>query len=391
MGDRSLRAVISARSDVEIAAIFERIWEARGYDTEVRFSGPDVHVDAEGETDDGTRRAVRIWVTTGGRVRPNQTSAYVRECERAGVEPYIAVVGNAELDRDAHRPELVEFSATSIAVQAREAGVEGFVHAFADDGDGDGDSDSDSDGDSDGDEAVEWNWLGDRVGDEDAEADDADGDDTEDADDDTDAVSRRAAMKTAGKYVAGSLVAYLAVEAASDTVRRSPELRRAIARRTRWVGAHLPTLPGSNPAADAGGSATQNASGTGSALANASESLPTNASGVVVPPDATTIDYERLRSDPQEFVGTTVAYVGAVTNTTTRTDRRFVLLRVVVDGRLRGDVVGWWPDGRFFDGDLEFRLLQDERVLAWGRIDGTSSLFFQSSLPRLEIRGLQRL
>ncbi|EMA06567.1 hypothetical protein [Haloferax denitrificans] len=357
-----LTSVVSDRSDVELAAVFERVWGARGYETRVRFRGPDVHVEATGKTPEGAKRDLRIWITTTGTVTADKASAFVRRCERAGIEPYVAAVGGGRVASDAHRPGLVVLDAPAIAVEIREAGVESFVRdlaAGASGAGGDGDSEA-LDSESEGDES------------EDAEDDEAD---------EADRLTRREALKKAGTYVAGGLVTYLAVEQVSDFVQRSPELRAAVARRAAWLDARLPdvrlpTVEWSVP--------------TPQPLSEES-TLPNRTTAVATPANATTIPYADLRTNPESLTGTAVTYTGRVEETIERDEVRLALVAVEDDrGRLGGDVVARWPTGRFFDDDIGFRLLADERVRFWGVVAGEGSISGGVRYPRIDVSVLEK-
>ncbi|WP_396611737.1 hypothetical protein ACH9L7_00170 [Haloferax sp. S1W] len=364
MRESSLVSVVNERSDVELAAIFERIWESRGYETHVRFSGPDVHVEAEGETPDGAHREVRIWITTSRNITADMTSAFVRTCDRSDVEPYVAPVGRGKLEPDAHRTGLVELDASSIAVEIRETGVEEFVR------------DLETGGKSHG----KTNWLGDEI--DESDADESEGDGEADAADELETISRREALKKVGGYVTGGLVTYLIVERISDAIQNSPKLRAAIARRVEWIGSYLPdvnlptvewSVPSPQPIRD-------------------DPTVPdTNASEQTTPADSVAVPYDDLRENPTAYEGTAVTYTGTIDDTTERDDRRYAVITVEgTDGRLRGDIVGRWPAGQFFDDDIGFRLLNDERVTVWGRVAGTSSMFFGRPLPLVELVALQK-
>ncbi|WP_042662287.1 hypothetical protein [Haloferax sp. ATB1] len=351
----SLTSVVSDRSDVELAAVFERVWGARGYETRVRFRGPDVHVEATGKTPEGAKRDLRIWITTTGTVTADKASAFVRRCERAGIEPYVAAVGGGRVASDAHRPGLVVLDAPAIAVEIRETGVESFVRELAI---GDGGSDGGSpDADGDGDDPVD------------------------DEDDEADRLTRREALKKAGTYVAGGLVTYLAVEQVSDFVQRSPKLRAAVARRAAWVDDHLPdvalptvewSLPTPQPLSE-------------------ESTLPNRTTAVATPANATTIPYADLRTNPESYAGTTVTYTGRVEETMERDETRLALVAVEDDrGRLSGDVVARWPTGCFFDGDIGFRLLADERVRLWGVVAGEGSISGGVRYPRIDVSALEK-
>ncbi|KAB1193370.1 hypothetical protein GJR96_07900 [Haloferax sp. MBLA0076] len=362
MRDRSLGAVIADRSDVELAAIFERIWESRGYETHVTFHGTDVHVEAEGETTEGAHRAVRIWISTTKRVTADKTSAFVRNCDHAGEEPYVAAIGRGRLEDDAHRPGLVELDAPTIAVEVREAGIESFVRDMAASTD-----------------RPQTNWLGDPIedGDESGE-EEASNADTSDEDDD--AISRREALKKASQYVVGGFVTYLVVERISDLVQQSPAVRAAIARRVAWVDSRLPdielpsvewSLPEPQPLYEDG--PQSNTTTTASTL-----------------DDASVIPYGDLRTDPDSYTGTSVTYAGRVSETLERKGTRLATVTVENDaGKPRGDVVIRWPTGQFFDNDVSFRLLEGERVRFWGVVAGEGSISGGVTYPRIDVSVLE--
>ncbi|RDZ63735.1 hypothetical protein C5B90_11415 [Haloferax sp. Atlit-12N] len=358
-----LTSVVSARTDVELASVFERVWEARGYRTRVRFRGPDVHVEATGETPEGATRELRIWITTTGTVTADKTSAFVRRCERAGIEPYVAAVGDGRVAPDAHRRGLVVLDAPTIAVEIREAGVESFVRDLT------------------AREEPATNWLGDRAEGGDGDGDDTEGEHDESEGDDAGRITRREALKKAGTYVAGGLVTYLAVEQVSDFVQRSPKLRAAVARRAAWVDDHLtdvslPTVEWSIP--------------TPQPLSEES-TLPNQTTAVATPTNATTIPYADLRTNPESYAGTTVTYTGRVEETMERGEARLALVAVEDDrGRLSGDVIARWPTGRFFDGDIGFRLLTDERVRLWGVVAGEGSISGGVQYPRIDVSVLEK-
>ncbi|WP_367996766.1 hypothetical protein [Haloferax volcanii] len=359
-----LTSVVSDRTDVELAAVFERVWGARGYQTRVRFRGPDVHVDAVGKTPEGAKRELRIWITTTGTVTADKASAFVRRCERAGIEPYVAAVGGGRVVPDAHRPGFVVLDAPAIAVEIRETGVESFVRDLAAEGDGASDG--------------EGGGLG-SEGDDDAEDPE---DDEADENDAADRLTRREALTKVGTYVAGGLVTYLAVERVSDFVQRSPKLRAAVARRAAWLDARLPdvrlpTVEWSVP--------------TPQPLSEES-TLPNRTTAVSTPANATTIPYADLRERPETYTGTAVTYAGRVEETMERDEVRLALVAVEDDrGRLSGDVVARWPTGRFFDDDdIGFRLLADERVRFWGVVAGEGSISGGVQYPRIDVSVLEK-
>jgi hypothetical protein len=371
MSKPPLSEVISARTETEAAAIVERVWEARGYDARVRFSGPDVHVEAAGETPDGTAREVRVWVTAGGRIAAHQTRAYAQQCDRADVEPYLVVIGDARLAGDAHRPEIVELDASSLAARVREAGVESSVYDFVERAADAGDD-------------VARDWLGDPI-DETAEETATDDDSSADGDDE-DRLGRRAAIKRGSKYVVASFLTYLAVERLSEELRRSPGLRSDIDRRIAWLGARLPDLEA--PISESTPEPTE----APETPANGSiPSVPNGSAQGTPPADTTALSFESLRSDPAAFVGTTVRYSGEVAETTERRSKRFVVIRVEEGGAWRGDLVGRWPAGRFFDGSLGFRLLDGSTVTVWGDVLGTSSVIVGETLPAIEVVAFERV
>ncbi|KAB1198314.1 MULTISPECIES: hypothetical protein [Haloferax] len=371
MRDRPLGAVVADRSDVELAAIFERIWEARGYETRVRFHGPDVHVHAEGETPEGTHRAVRLWISTSTRLTSDKMSAFVRQCDRADVEPYVAAVGRGRLEDDAHHPGLVELDVPTITVEVREAGIESFVRGFDRD---------------DEDERPKTNWLGDPIAEDDEKNA---GDDEKTAGDDHPAdaderVSRRAALEKAGRYVVAGFTTYLVVERISDFVQQSPELRARASRSVSWVDSHLP-VPDINPPTIEWEFPTAQPLSDDPRVTNAT----TEASDK--PDDATTIPYADLRANPESYIGTTVTYTGRITETIEREDTRLAIVTVEDDaGRVRGDVVVRWAVGRFFDDSIGFRLLDRERIRFWGVVAGEGSLDGGVSYPRVDVTALEK-
>ncbi|WP_411967144.1 hypothetical protein [Haloferax sp. YSSS75] len=361
MRDRSLGAVVADRSDVELAAIFERIWEARGYETRVRFHGPDVHVEAEGTTPEGVPREVRIWISTSTHLTADKMSAFVRQCDRSDVEPYVAAVGRGRLDDDAHRPGLVTLDAPTIAVEVREAGIESFVREY----------------DADGDERPKTNWLGDPIEDDDVASDEPEIDHEESS-----GLTRRAALVTAGKYVGGSLTAYLVVERVSDYVQKSPALRARLSRSVAWADSHRPdihppTIEWEVPSPQPFYEDPRLTENTTTAAAN--------------PDDVTAIPYADLRANPGDYTGTAVTYTGRVSETRTRADTRLAVVTVEDQrGRARGDVVARWPSGRFFDDEIGFRLLDGSRVRLWGVVSGDTTLDGAVSYPRIDVSTLEK-
>jgi hypothetical protein len=365
MGRPSLTAVIGSLSDSEVAAIIERIWEARGYDAQIHFSGADVHVRASGETAEGARRNVRVWVATDGGLSAWQTRGFVRQCERAEEEAYVVVVGDARVAEDAHQSTLVERNTAAVVVRVREAGIESFVYGLYDEDDAT-------------DDQVVRNWLGDPI-----DEDDTDSADNGPASEEPDEreLGRRAAIKQGSKYVVGGFLAYLGAEWLSNYVQRSPELRAAIGQRAAWVDARLPDVGPSGSDGDSTAPATSAADG--------STDLPGEPAEQPTPPEPVALAFSRLRSDPEEFVGTTVRYAGEVVETTERETERFVLVRVETDGEFQGDLVCRWRSGRFFEDGFGFRLLQGMRVTVWGDIVGTSSVFIGETYPALEAVALE--
>ena len=360
MRDRSLGAVVADRSDVELAAIFERIWEARGYETRVRFHGPDVHVEAEGTTPEGVSREVRIWISTSTRLTADKMSAFVRQCDRAGVEPYVAAVGRGHLADDAHRPGLVELDAPTIAVEVREAGIESFVREF----------------ERDEEKRPQRNWLGDPLEDDEA----AEASDEREAEEHG-GLTRRAALQKAGTYVLASLTTYLVVERISDYVQASPALRGHISRSVAWVDSRLPDIrpptieweiPSPRPFYE-DPRLTENTT-----------------TAATKPADATTIPYEALRANPDDYTGTPVTYTGRVSETRERDGTRLAVVTVEdQQGRVRGDVVVRWPAGRFFDDEIGFRLLDGERIRVWGVVSGDATFGGPASYPRIDVSALE--
>ena len=367
MGRPSLTATIGSLPDSEIAVIIRRIWEARGYDAEIHFSGPDIHVRASGETAEGARRNVRVWVATDGELAAWQTRGYLQQCERADEEAYVAVVGDARVAEDAHRSGLVERNTAAIAVRVREAGIESFVYGLRDD-------DDPADG------QITRNWLGDPIDEEEDVDSSVDGAESE-ADDEPE-LGRRAAIKQGGKYAVGGFLTYLGVEWFTDYVRDSPTARAAIRRRAAWIDARVPDV---RPP-EAGGEATTTTTPTADGAAD----LPGEPVEQATPPNATALAFSRLRSDPEEFIGTTVRYPGEIIETTERETARFVIVRVRDESGFRGDLVGRWPTGRFFEDSVGFRLLNGTQVTVWGDVAGTSSVFIGETLPAIDVAALQR-
>jgi hypothetical protein len=368
MGRPSLTAIIGSLPDSEVAVIIRRIWEARGYDAEIHFSGPDIHVRASGETSEGARRNVRVWVATDGELSAWQTRGYVRQCEQADEEAYVAVVGDARVAEDAHRSGLIERNTAAIVVRVREAGIESFVYGRRDDDPAD--------------DQITRNWLGDPIDEEgDGDADSAaDGAEAEASDDPE--LGRRAAIKQGGKYVVGGFLTYLGVGWLTDYVQQSPTARAAIQRRAAWVDARLPDV---RPP-EAGEEGTTTATPTADGAAD----LPGEPVEQATPPNATALALSRLRSGPDGFVGTTVRYAGEITETTERETARFVIVRVRDEGGFRGDLIGRWQTGRFFEDSVGFRLLNGTRVTVWGDVVGTSSVFIGETLPAIDVAALQR-
>lgn len=74
-----------------------------------------------------------------------------------------------------------------------------------------------------------------------------------------------------------------------------------------------------------------------------------------------------------------------------RDEVRLALVAVEDDrGRLSGDVVARWPTGRFFDDDIGFRLLADERVRLWGVVAGEGSISGGVRYPRIDVSVLEK-
>ncbi|WP_410766633.1 hypothetical protein [Haloferax sp. DFSO60] len=357
-----LASLIDECSDVELAAIFEYIWEARGYNTRVRFKGPHVTVEADGETEDGTPRELRIWITTTKRITADMTSAFVRTCKRASVEPYLAVVGRGGLDSDAHQTGLVELDAPTIAVEVRETGVEDFVRGLVGT-----------------EEPVSRNWLGEPV---ESEDESVTGDERENEAETEQELSRRDALKTVGQYVVGGVVLYVVVERISDFVQSSPTLRAEVTAGREWVGSHLP---------DASLPTVEWSIPTPQPLYAESENPNTDPKSGDKPTTATTVAYENLATDPDGYTGTAVTYTGRVDST--REDETVRLATVTVegeDGRLTGDVVTRWPTGEFFDDAVGFRLLEGDEIRFWGTVAGSMSLSGRPSVPLIDVSALEK-
>ncbi|ELZ96906.1 hypothetical protein C440_03993 [Haloferax mucosum ATCC BAA-1512] len=321
MSEPPLGSVIGDCSDVELAAILERIWTARGYETRVRLHGPDVEVEAKGETPGGAYRTVRIWITSTRTITADMTSAFVRHCTRAGTEPYVATVGRGRLGDDAHQPKLVALTASAVAVEVRETGVESFVRELANEDD----------------EQVVMNRLVERVTDEDDRT--LLGKRNENGRADDGGISRRAALAGIGTLATGGAVAYVAID------------RGLVS---------LPTVEWSMP--------------TPQPLSD-DTALPNKTTTPRTPANATTIPYDDLKAEPTTYTGTAVTYTGRVEQTIERAETRFATIAVEDStGRLRGDVVARWPAGTFFDSETGFRLLDTERVRIWGVVSGEGSL-----------------
>ena len=98
-----------------------------------------------------------------------------------------------------------------------------------------------------------------------------------------------------------------------------------------------------------------------------------------------------LRERPETYTGTAVTYAGRVEETMERDEVRLALVAVEDDrGRLSGDVVARWPTGRFFDDDIGFRLLADERVRFWGVVAGEGSISGGVQYPRIDVSVLEK-
>ncbi|MFC7202540.1 hypothetical protein ACFQJC_03375 [Haloferax namakaokahaiae] len=360
----SLASLIDECSDVELAAIFEHIWEARGYETRVRFKGPNVLVEAEGKTPDGTPRELRIWITSSKRITADMTSAFVRNCDFAGFEPYLAVVGRGSMNPDAYQTGLVKHDASGIAVEVRETGTEEFVRGLV--------------GEK---EPIARNWLGDPTDPGEEGGDKSDGEGGEGGED-PDGVSRRAALKKVGQYVVGGFVTYVVVEQISDFVQSSPKLRAEVEAGREWVDSHLPDVslpavewevPTPQPLYDEHGNPN-------------TEPKPSDE-----PTTTATIPYGELASNPEGYAGDVVTYTGRVDST--REDESVRLATVTVadeGGRLTGDVVTRWPTGRFFDDAVGFRLLENDEIRFWGTVAGSMSLSGGPTVPLIDVQALEK-
>lgn len=370
MNGRSLREMLDRRPDTEAGRVVRRIWEARGYEAAVRFSGPDLYVEARGTTDDGASRRVRAWVSSAGRIDRRGMRAFANACERDGVEPHVVTLGTAEIDDDAHLPSVWEFDAARLAVEVREAGVESVVRAF--------ESESASEA-----EAAE-DWFGDPV-------DESDGDDGRDwgedgADgDEGERLTRRDAARIAGRYAIGGLTTYLFVEGLSDAVRASPELRRTVRETTSSIQKHVPAMP-------AGGAESASASASASA-GDATARTPDYGdptSGRRVE-NATAIPYDELAADPEARAGSNVRYEGTVKRTVEGATDRGLRLAVTPgpNGTWGDEIACRWPTGRLYEDAMRFRLLEGERVRVWGVVRGaTEATRIERSIPLVEVVGI---
>lgn len=146
-------------------------------------------------------------------------------------------------------------------------------------------------------------------GDEDEEG----GDDEEEAE----AIDRREAVTTVGRYLLVGLGGYLAVERLSDFVRESPAVRAAVRRRVEAVRARVPDVSASF---DFGGTDRSRVEGA----------LPSqrSATGGTRPEDARRVPYHELAADPESFVGTAVEYGGTVDDLRERRTTYELTLRV---------------------------------------------------------------
>ncbi|SFG56249.1 hypothetical protein SAMN04488063_2425 [Halopelagius inordinatus] len=371
MNETSLREILDRRPDREGARVVRRMWEARGYETAIRFSGPDLYVEARGRTDDGASRRIRSWISAGGRIDRRRMRVFADACERDGVEPHVVTLGPAEIDDDAHVPSVWEFDAARLAVEVREAGVESAVRAL--------ESDSDPETET---ETVE-DWFGDPVEESESDGDDGErdeGDDDADGDEE-EQLTRRDAVRIAGKYVVGGLVTYLFVEGLSDAVRASPELRRAVRERAAPLRNRLPTIP-------AGGVGSPSASGGDATARTPTYGNPTSGRRVE---NATAIPYDELAADPESRAGHAVRYDGTVRRTVEGVTERGIRLAVTrgPNGTWVDDVACRWPSGRLYEDAVQFRLLDGERVQVWGTVRGaTEATRTERSIPLVEVVGI---
>lgn len=349
MREGSVQRLIASASDVEVASIVQRVWEARGYETDVRFSGPDVHVEAVGETPEGATRTVRTRVVVGG-TDERDLRAFLSSCERDGVEPQVVAV-RGRIDPGIVPPGVAVDDAAGLAVDVRETGVE-----------------LETGGESDSEPERETDWFGDPV-------DDRDGTDDDEADADDEAeVTRRDALETVGVYVCVGLGGYLAVERLSDLVRSSPEFRADVRRRVADLRGRLPRVDLPDVGVDFGAESRLEGEVPGG----------DTASGGTRPENATRVPYHELAADPSAFAGDAVRYEGTVEAVTER-DATFEI-RLAVAATAADEwtdaLVCRWSKGDLFGDAVSVHLLERDDVAVWGVVRGaTEGSRYERSVP----------
>lgn len=371
MREGSVHEAIAEASDVDVASLVQRLWEARGYETAIEFSGPDVRVEATGETAEGATRAVRTWVNADG-ASERQLRVFASACDRDGAEPHVVAVGGG-VDPGAVPRGVPTYDASGLAVELREAGVElgGATEASATDWLGD--PVEGTDGGSDG-----VDVRGDGV-------DGDDGTDAGDGDGETEEIDRREAVKTVGRYVAVGFVGYVAVERLSDYVRSTPAVRTAVRREVADLRARLPTVEVPfDPPAVTNGSRVEGA---------VPESGPESATAGERPANATRIPYHELAADPASFAGTAVRYAGRVDDVHEGRESFRIRLEVAPTAadEWTDEVVCRWEAGALFGDSMSVHLLRDERVTVWGVVRGaTEPNRYERVLPVVEAVAVDR-
>ncbi|RDI72283.1 hypothetical protein [Halopelagius longus] len=361
MNGRSLREMLDRRPDTEAGRVVRRIWLARGYEAAVRFSGPDLYVEARGRTDEGATRRIRAWVSSEGTIDRRRMRAFVNACERDDAEPHVVTLGTAQIADDAHLPGVWEFDASRLAVEVRDAGVEAAVRAL------------EAEAESTAEEDASENWFGEPVED--------DGDSEDDDETDEEELTRRDAARITGKYVVGGLVTYLFVESLSDAVRASPELRRTVREATTPLWSHVPAMPSGEGASDGGG-------GVGTGTGTPDYGNPTSGERVE---NATAIPYDELAADAAANAGRNVRYEGVVRSTVEGVTERGVRLAVTPgpNGSWSDEIACRWPSGRLYEDAVRFRLLEGERIRVWGVVRGaTEATRTERSIPLVEVVGI---
>ncbi|RYJ14679.1 hypothetical protein ELS19_12440 [Halogeometricum borinquense] len=353
MSEGSIHEVISNASAVDVASLVQRLWEERGYETTLTFSGPDIHVEAVGETDEGATRTVRTWVDADGATE-RQLRVFVNACDRDEVEPHV-VAAKTGLNSGVIPPGIATFDASGLAVELREAGVE-------------------PEDDETTEEEQETDWLGEPV--------DGDGDDADDDEEETEEIDRREAVKTVASYVLVGLGSYLAVERLSDYVQSSPEARAAIRR-------HMTDLRGRLPRMDV----SFDPNVTNQTRMN--EAMPSrqSASGGDRPANATRIPYHELAADTAAFSGDAVRYEGTVDSVKEREETfQIDLLVAETEADEWTDAVACrWEIGTLFDDSMSVRLLENETVTVWGVVRGkTRATRYERALPLIETLDITR-